>query len=99
MFFIMLIFIQGYEQTIPIWAPFGAIIPAILLYLLLFMETHICELIMRDKTNKKGNGVHWDIVLLSLINCLGRLFPYTFETRVVSHFKLLKLNLHLNARF
>ena len=33
----------GIETTLPAWAPFAAIVPAILLYLLLFMETHICE--------------------------------------------------------
>ena len=29
---------------------------------------------MREKTNAKGAGVHWDIVLLCLINCLGAFF-------------------------
>eukprot|EP00094_Tigriopus_californicus_P004373 TCALIF_04214-PA protein Name:"Similar to SLC4A2 Anion exchange protein 2 (Cavia porcellus)" AED:0.09 eAED:0.09 QI:384/0.70/0.66/0.88/0.88/0.83/18/317/1415 len=33
----------GLEEAIPVWAPFVAVVPAILLYLLLFMETHICE--------------------------------------------------------
>ena len=27
-----------------------------------------------EKSNKKGCGVHWDIVLLSFINCLGGSF-------------------------
>ena len=32
-------------------------------------QTHICELIMMEKTlEKKGAGVHLDIVLLSLLN-------------------------------
>jgi hypothetical protein len=26
---------------------------------------------MMERTNAKGAGVHWDIVLLCLINCLG----------------------------
>ena len=42
------------------------------------METHICELLMMDRTNAmpspKGAGVHWDIVLLCGINCLGSFF-------------------------
>lgn len=32
-------FVEGF----PIWAIFAAAVPAILLYTLLFMETHICE--------------------------------------------------------
>eukprot|EP00096_Caligus_rogercresseyi_P010281 TRINITY_DN3693_c0_g1_i3.p1 TRINITY_DN3693_c0_g1~~TRINITY_DN3693_c0_g1_i3.p1 ORF type:complete len:772 (-),score=126.01 TRINITY_DN3693_c0_g1_i3:63-2378(-) len=61
----------GKNSDIQVWLPFAAALPAILLYLLLFMETHICELIMMEKTSKKGNGLHWDIVLLSFINCVG----------------------------
>ena len=61
------------KDCIPqVWAMFAALLPAILLYLLLFMETHICELIMLEKTKgEKGVGIHLDIVLLSLINTLS----------------------------
>eukprot|EP00095_Tigriopus_kingsejongensis_P009937 maker-scaffold1000_size72005-snap-gene-0.9 protein:Tk09937 transcript:maker-scaffold1000_size72005-snap-gene-0.9-mRNA-1 annotation:"anion exchange" len=62
---------MGAELTLPVWAPFAAAVPAILLYLLLFMETHICELIMMEKTSKKGGGLHLDIILLSFINLLS----------------------------
>ena len=34
---------MGREEQLPIWLPFVSAVPAILLYLLLFMETHICE--------------------------------------------------------
>ena len=75
--------------VLPVWAVFAAILPALLLYTLLFMETHICELIMMEKTSKKGGGVHWDIVLLCLINCLGAIFggPWicAATVRAVSH--------------
>ena len=48
-----------------VWGAFAALAPAVLLYLLLFMETHICELIMMERTREeKGAGVHLDIVLL-----------------------------------
>ena len=60
------------DHPLAVWAMFIAIIPALLLYLLLFMETHICELIMMEKTKeKKGAGLHLDIVLLSLINLVS----------------------------
>ena len=59
----------GGDTALPVWAMFAGILPAMLLYLLLFIETHICELIMMDKTkDEKGAGLHLDIVILSLIN-------------------------------
>lgn len=33
----------GTLQTVPIWAIFASVVPAMLVYILLFMETHICE--------------------------------------------------------
>ena len=47
-----------YWASLQVWAMFAAFIPAILLYSLLFMETHICELIMMDRSSAKGNGLH-----------------------------------------
>ena len=59
-------------ENLEVWAMFAGALPAILLYVLLFMETSICQLIMLDKTKgKKGVGVHLDIVLLSGLNCLS----------------------------
>ena len=74
----------------PVWAMFAAVIPALLLYLLLFMETHICELIMMEKTKeKKGAGLHLDIVLLALINlvsgAIGGPWICAATVRAVSH--------------
>jgi len=77
-------------QNIQVWAMFAGILPAMLLYVLLFMETSICQLIMLDKTKGvKGVGVHLDIVLLSGLNCLSSLFggPWicAATVRAVSH--------------
>ena len=33
-------------NIMPIWVPFASCVPALLLYLLLFMETHICEYVI-----------------------------------------------------
>lgn len=60
----------------PLWLPFAAGVPAILVYILVFMETHISELIV-DKPErglKKGSGLHLDIVLLSFLNVLCGFF-------------------------
>jgi len=78
------------DESLQVWAMFAALLPAILLYLLLFMETHICELIMLEKTKgEKGVGIHLDIVLLSLINTLSSFFggPWicAATVRAVSH--------------
>ena len=63
--------VTGGDSPFPVWAMFAGILPAFLLYVLLFMETSICQLIMLDKTKgKKGVGVHLDIVLLSGLNCM-----------------------------
>lgn len=61
---------------LPLWLPFAAGVPAILVYILVFMETHISELIV-DKPErglKKGSGLHLDIVLLSFLNVLCGFF-------------------------
>lgn len=60
----------------PVWLPFAAGIPAMLVYILVFMETHISELIV-DKPErglKKGSGLHLDIVLLCFLNAVCGLF-------------------------
>ena len=61
-------------REIPMWLPFVSLLPAFLLYLLLFIQTEICELLMMEKSNKKGGGLHWDILLLCLINCCAAIF-------------------------
>eukprot|EP00088_Acartia_fossae_P070689 TRINITY_DN953_c0_g1_i1.p1 TRINITY_DN953_c0_g1~~TRINITY_DN953_c0_g1_i1.p1 ORF type:complete len:1234 (+),score=432.98 TRINITY_DN953_c0_g1_i1:296-3997(+) len=76
--------------NVPVWAMFAGILPALLLFVLLFMETSICQLIMLDKTKgKKGVGVHLDIVILSGLNCLSSIFggPWicAATVRAVSH--------------
>jgi len=78
------------EAPLAVWAMFAGILPAFLLYMLLFMETHICELIMMEKTKEqKGAGLHLDIVLLALINLVCGIFggPWicAATVRAVSH--------------
>ncbi|KAH8270096.1 hypothetical protein KR018_003994 [Drosophila ironensis] len=58
------------------WVPFACVVPALLVYILIFMESQISELIVDkpDRGLKKGSGLHWDIVLLCLLNCACGLF-------------------------
>jgi len=90
------------DNTLPVYAMIAAILPAILLYLLLFMETHICELIMMEKTKEeKGAGLHLDIVLLSLMNMICAIFggPWicAATVRSVSHVSALTVMSTTNA--
>ena len=81
--------INPLSTKMPIWLPFAAIVPALLLYFLLFMGTQICELLMIERTNVKGAGLHWDIVLICICNCIGAFFgsPWICASgvRSVSH--------------
>lgn len=56
----------------PAWLPIVCVIPALLVYILVFMETHISELIVDkpERKLKKGSGFHLDIVLLCFLNTL-----------------------------
>lgn len=60
----------GVTQPIPVWVTFACAIPALLVYILVFMETQISELIIDKKERKlrKGNGYHMDIVVVCLMN-------------------------------
>ena len=83
-------------EPLPVWAMFVAFLPAILIYMLLFIETSICELIMMDKTKEaKGAGLHLDLVILSLINMGCGLFggPWicAATVRAVAHVSALQV--------
>ncbi|XP_013183587.1 anion exchange protein 2 isoform X2 [Amyelois transitella] len=78
-------------QTIPAWAALAMALPALMVYIIVFMETHIAELIV-DKPERglrKGSGFHMDIVIMSLVNALCGLFGAPWQcvatVRSVSH--------------
>merc|ERR1719471_2756295 len=88
---------NGEDLHLAVWAMFAAFLPALLLYLLLFIETHICELIMMEKTKEeKGAGLHLDIVIISLINLGCGLFggPWicAATVRAVAHVSALTVH-------
>ncbi|CAH1099641.1 unnamed protein product, partial [Psylliodes chrysocephalus] len=65
-------------KGIPVWIMFASVIPALLVYILLFMETHISELIIgkAERKLKKGSGLHLDIVIICIINVLCGFFGF-----------------------
>uniref|UniRef100_A0A182P114 Anion exchange protein n=1 Tax=Anopheles epiroticus TaxID=199890 RepID=A0A182P114_9DIPT len=70
---------------VPIWVPFVASIPALLMYILIFMETHIAELIVDtpERGLKKGSGLHMDIVLLCLLNTVCGFFGMPWHSAAI----------------
>ncbi|RUS76859.1 hypothetical protein EGW08_015392, partial [Elysia chlorotica] len=82
---------MGVTQDLPAWMPFGAILPAALIFILLFMETQITEMFIQKKERKlkKGSGYHLDQLILGGITCLGGLLgmPYmcAAAVRTVAH--------------
>ncbi|XP_050683435.1 anion exchange protein 3-like isoform X3 [Leptidea sinapis] len=78
-------------ETIPVWAAFVMVLPALMVYIIVFMETHIAELIIDkpERKLKKGSGFHMDIVVMSLINSLCGFFGAPWQcvatVRSVSH--------------
>ncbi|XP_072325073.1 anion exchange protein 3-like [Scyliorhinus torazame] len=58
----------GKEQNFPTWMIFGSVIPALLLFILIFMETNITTLIVskRERQLVKGSGFHLDLLLIGV---------------------------------
>nr|XP_021199496.1 anion exchange protein 2 isoform X2 [Helicoverpa armigera] len=83
--------------TIPAWAAFAMGLPALMVYIIVFMETHIAELIIDkpERKLKKGSGFHMDIVIMSTVNALCGLFGAPWQcvatVRSVSHVSALTI--------
>ncbi|KAJ8687514.1 hypothetical protein QAD02_023308 [Eretmocerus hayati] len=77
--------------AVPVWMMFACAIPAMLAYILVFMETQISELIIDKKERKlrKGNGYHMDIVVVCLMNfacgLIGAPFCCAASVRSLTH--------------
>jgi len=81
----------GLLTPVPLWVAAVAVVPAMLVYILLFMETHISELIIdkKERKLKKGCGFHLDIVLVCIANAgcglLGAPYMCAATVRSVAH--------------
>ncbi|GFU39400.1 anion exchange protein 2 [Nephila pilipes] len=53
------------------WEVALAAVGGLLVFILLFMETQICELIISKKKLKKGSGFHVDMVVVGVLNMLN----------------------------
>nr|XP_014341472.1 PREDICTED: anion exchange protein 3 isoform X1 [Latimeria chalumnae] len=81
----------GGQIPFPIWMMFASAVPALLVFILIFMETQITALIVSKKERKltKGSGFHLDLLLIGSMGGVCALFGLPWLTaatvRSVTH--------------
>ncbi|XP_040004081.1 anion exchange protein 3 isoform X3 [Xiphias gladius] len=81
----------GDKQPFPTWMMGASIIPALLVFILIFMETQITSLIVSKKERRliKGSGFHLDLLLIVILGAICPLFGLPWLTaatvRSVTH--------------
>ena len=60
---------MGMERPLPIWVIFFAAVPAVLGFILVFMESQITSVIINkpERRLRKGSGFHLDMLLIGLL--------------------------------
>ncbi|XP_066060942.1 band 3 anion transport protein isoform X4 [Chamaea fasciata] len=82
---------MGERDPFPIWMMFASVIPALLVFILIFLETQITTLIVSKPERKlvKGTGFHLDLLLIVAMGGLAALFgmPWLSATtvRTITH--------------
>uniref|UniRef100_A0A4W5P0L1 Anion exchange protein n=2 Tax=Hucho hucho TaxID=62062 RepID=A0A4W5P0L1_9TELE len=66
----------GMYTPFPIWMMFGSVLPALLVFILIFMETQITTLIVSKKERMlvKGSGFHLDLLVIVVLGGTSALF-------------------------
>ncbi|XP_040473154.1 band 3 anion transport protein isoform X5 [Falco naumanni] len=81
----------GNNSPFPIWMMFATVVPALLVFILIFLETQITTLIVSKPERKlvKGSGFHLDLLLIVVMGGLAALFgmPWLSATtvRTITH--------------
>ncbi|XP_032385619.1 anion exchange protein 3 isoform X1 [Etheostoma spectabile] len=81
----------GDKRPFPTWMMGASIVPAILVFILIFMETQITSLIVSKKERRlvKGSGFHLDLLLIVILGAICSLFGLPWLTaatvRSVTH--------------
>ncbi|XP_072541696.1 anion exchange protein 3 isoform X3 [Salminus brasiliensis] len=81
----------GDKQPFPTWMMGAAVVPALLVFILIFMETQITTLIVSKKERRlvKGSGFHLDLLLIVTLGAICPLFGLPWLTaatvRSVTH--------------
>uniref|UniRef100_A0A7N9AU46 Anion exchange protein n=1 Tax=Mastacembelus armatus TaxID=205130 RepID=A0A7N9AU46_9TELE len=66
----------GEHQSFPVWVMFACCIPAVLVFILIFLESQITTLIVSKPERKmvKGSGFHFDLLVLVSMGGLSAFF-------------------------
>ncbi|XP_058035271.1 anion exchange protein 2 isoform X1 [Ahaetulla prasina] len=66
----------GSSEAFPVWMMVASVLPAVLVFILIFMETQITTLIISKKERKlqKGSGFHLDLLLIVAMGGFCALF-------------------------
>lgn len=66
----------GEKKPFPIWMMFACVVPALLVFILIFLESQITTLIVSKPERKmvKGSGFHLDLLLLVFLGGAGSIF-------------------------
>uniref|UniRef100_A0A7N8YLK1 Anion exchange protein n=1 Tax=Mastacembelus armatus TaxID=205130 RepID=A0A7N8YLK1_9TELE len=59
---------RGERQEFPVWMMFGCCVPAVLVFILIFLESQITTKMV------KGSGFHWDLLVLVTMGGIGSIF-------------------------
>ncbi|XP_060757844.1 solute carrier family 4 member 1a (Diego blood group) isoform X2 [Neoarius graeffei] len=82
---------MGLKQNFPIWLIFGSVVPALLVFILIFLESQITTLIVSKPERKmvKGSGFHLDLLLIVVMGGIASLFGFPWlsaaTVRSVTH--------------
>ncbi|XP_064329575.1 band 3 anion transport protein [Phalacrocorax carbo] len=88
---------MGEKTTFPTWMMFAAVVPALLVFILIFLETQITTLIVSKPERKlvKGSGFHLDLLLIVAMGGLVALFGMPWLTaatvRTITHVNALTI--------
>ncbi|XP_066497774.1 solute carrier family 4 member 1a (Diego blood group) [Hoplias malabaricus] len=66
----------GERKQFPIWLMFACVVPALLVFILIFLESQITTLIVSKPERKlqKGSGFHLDLLLIVTLGGIGSIF-------------------------
>uniref|UniRef100_A0A8C9FUE2 Bicarbonate transporter-like transmembrane domain-containing protein n=1 Tax=Pavo cristatus TaxID=9049 RepID=A0A8C9FUE2_PAVCR len=82
---------MGRTTPFPVWMMFATVVPALLVFILIFLETQITTLIVSKPERKlvKGSGFHLDLLLIVAMGGVAALFgmPWLSATtvRTITH--------------
>ncbi|KAJ8245928.1 hypothetical protein GJAV_G00261800 [Gymnothorax javanicus] len=82
---------MGIKKTFPFWMMFACVVPALLVFILIFLESQITTLIVSKPERKmvKGSGFHLDLLILVSMGGVSALFGMPWlsaaTVRTVTH--------------